>query len=198
MIHPDTELRYINQVIGYGVFATKLIPKGTIVWVWDNFDQTFTQEEIDQLYPHYRSIIDRYAYIEHDGQCVLCWDHARFVNHSCEANCFAAGFGFNFEVTVQDIYPNEELTNDYGILNRQYDFPCLCGSKNCRKLIKRNDIKKLYPIWDKKVQDSFFFIPSLPQPLWNLVKEKEEVATVLKNPPMLPSTLKYHYSIEII
>ncbi|HLB33455.1 MAG: hypothetical protein A3F67_07285 [Verrucomicrobia bacterium RIFCSPHIGHO2_12_FULL_41_10] len=193
MIHPDTELRYINNVIGYGVFATKLIPKGTITWVLDHFDQTFTQEEIDQLDPHYRSIIDWYAYIEHDGQHVLCWDHTRFVNHSCKANCFAAGF--NFEIAVQDIFPNEELTNDYGILNRQYDFPCACGAENCRKILKRNDIKKLYPIWDKKVQEAFSFIPSLPQPLWNLVKEKEEMATVLKKPP---STLKYFYSTEKI
>ena len=28
MIHPDTELRYINEVFGYGVFATSFIPKG--------------------------------------------------------------------------------------------------------------------------------------------------------------------------
>ena len=30
MIHPDTELRFINNVVGYGVVAKKLIPKGTI------------------------------------------------------------------------------------------------------------------------------------------------------------------------
>ena len=32
MIHPDTELRFISPEIGFGVFATKLIPQGTITW----------------------------------------------------------------------------------------------------------------------------------------------------------------------
>lgn len=29
MIHPDTEVRFISNEIGYGVVATKFIPKGT-------------------------------------------------------------------------------------------------------------------------------------------------------------------------
>ncbi|MHC5084588.1 MAG: SET domain-containing protein, partial [Planctomycetota bacterium] len=33
MIHPDTELRKVNETIGYGVFATRHIPKGTILYV---------------------------------------------------------------------------------------------------------------------------------------------------------------------
>jgi len=36
MIHPDTEVRFINDEIGYGVVAKKLIPKGTITWVQDD------------------------------------------------------------------------------------------------------------------------------------------------------------------
>ena len=39
MIHPDTELRYVNDAIGYGVFATRHIPCGTITWVRDHLDQ---------------------------------------------------------------------------------------------------------------------------------------------------------------
>lgn len=30
VIHPDTELRFVNPDIGYGVFATRFIPKGSI------------------------------------------------------------------------------------------------------------------------------------------------------------------------
>ena len=33
MIHPDTELRFISDEVGYGVFATALIGRGTITWV---------------------------------------------------------------------------------------------------------------------------------------------------------------------
>lgn len=36
MIHPDTEVRFINPEKGYGLVATKFIPKGTITWVQDD------------------------------------------------------------------------------------------------------------------------------------------------------------------
>jgi hypothetical protein len=38
LIHPDSELRFINPVMGYGLFATKTIPKGTVTWVGDPLD----------------------------------------------------------------------------------------------------------------------------------------------------------------
>jgi hypothetical protein len=31
MIHPDTELRRVNDLIGYCVFAIRPIPRGTII-----------------------------------------------------------------------------------------------------------------------------------------------------------------------
>jgi hypothetical protein len=39
MMFPHTKLRYINDQIGFGVFATKFIPKGTITWALDELDQ---------------------------------------------------------------------------------------------------------------------------------------------------------------
>ena len=38
MIHPNTELRFINPVVGYGVFATDFIPEGTITYVKDSLE----------------------------------------------------------------------------------------------------------------------------------------------------------------
>ena len=35
MIHPSTEIRYIDDVVGLGVFATTRLAKGTITYVWD-------------------------------------------------------------------------------------------------------------------------------------------------------------------
>jgi hypothetical protein len=49
MLHPDTQLRYLNAEVGYGVFATAAIPRGTIVWVRDCLDQEFTREQLSQL-----------------------------------------------------------------------------------------------------------------------------------------------------
>jgi hypothetical protein len=39
MIHPDSELRFVSPSIGYGLFATRLIPRGTFTWVRDDLDQ---------------------------------------------------------------------------------------------------------------------------------------------------------------
>lgn len=33
MLHPHTEIRYISEAMGLGVFATRPIPKGTLLWV---------------------------------------------------------------------------------------------------------------------------------------------------------------------
>ncbi len=45
MIHPHTEIKFINKEVGYGVVATDFIPKGTITWVLDKLDREFTQNE---------------------------------------------------------------------------------------------------------------------------------------------------------
>lgn len=38
MIHPNTELKFISNQVGYGVVATSFIPAGTITWVLDKLD----------------------------------------------------------------------------------------------------------------------------------------------------------------
>src|SRR5688500_15559302 len=106
MLHPHTELRHVNDQIGYGVFATKLIPKGTITWVRDDLDQTFHPREIDGFSREYQDILEKYTFIDRTGDSVLCWDLARYINHSCNANCLGAGY--EFEVAIRDIHPGEE------------------------------------------------------------------------------------------
>ena len=61
MIHPDTELQFINNDIGHGVVATKFIPAGTITWVLDKLDRTFTKEEFLQMETLYQEILDTKA-----------------------------------------------------------------------------------------------------------------------------------------
>ena len=109
MIHPQTELKFINEKIGIGVVATEFIPKGTITWAFDPLDKVFMSEEVHEMKSLFRNFIDKYAYRDHLGNYVLCWDHARFVNHSYHSNCISTAY--NFEIAVRDIYPGEELTN---------------------------------------------------------------------------------------
>lgn len=174
MFHPHTELRFVSESIGLGVFATQLIPKGTITWALDALDQVFPPTALDSMSPMLRGVMDKYSFTDRRGKLILCWDHARFVNHSCEANCLSPG-GFDFEIAVRDIHAGEELTDDYGTLNIDHGFECLCGSKGCRGRIMPDDAVRMADTWDGLIQGAVSRIGSVKQPLWELVKDPEEV-----------------------
>src|SRR4051812_43573751 len=61
MIHPDTELRFISPEKGYGVVATKLIPKGAITWAFDALDHKYTDAQVARMEPPYQAILDKYC-----------------------------------------------------------------------------------------------------------------------------------------
>jgi hypothetical protein len=185
MIHPFTELRHVNCVIGHGVFATQFIPKGTVTWVGDELDTRFTAAQVAALNPLYHETIEKYTFTDGRGTLVLCWDHARYMNHSCDANCLSAGY--EFEIAVRDIAPGEELTDDYGTLNLSEPFACACGSASCRKEVLPSDLENYAEAWDELVQGAFKYIARVPQPLWPLLKEKAEVELALANPKNLRS-----------
>jgi hypothetical protein len=84
MIHPHTELRFISDAIGYGVFATRPIPRGTVGWTLCLFDRIFTPAEAATLPRAYQQVLAKYGYIDAAGDYVLCWDAGRYVNHGCE------------------------------------------------------------------------------------------------------------------
>jgi uncharacterized protein len=169
MTHPDTELRYVNDVIGYGVFATRHIPRGTITWVRDDLDQAFSAAQILGMHEPYQHILSRYGYIDRQGSTILCWDHARFMNHSCEASCLSAGY--DFEVAVRDLEPGDELTDDYGMLNLESSFTCACSRPQCRGLIQPDDSARNSDRWDEMLRAAFPAIRQVAQPLWPFVKE---------------------------
>ncbi|HYR83247.1 MAG TPA: SET domain-containing protein-lysine N-methyltransferase [Terriglobia bacterium] len=177
-------------MIGYGVVATRLIPRGTITWVADGLDHVFTTAQIEDIAPMLRPLVEKYSWTNGKGQSILCWDHARFINHSCEASCLSAGF--DFEIAVRDIFPGEELTDDYGTLNLSEPFQCLCDSPQCRDVVRPDDFLKYGAEWDRIVSAAFPLIRTLEQPLWLLVAEKPEVEKVLSGAAPLPSCM-VHY-----
>jgi uncharacterized protein len=184
MLLPDVELRYVDDTIGYGTFATRFIPKGTITWVRDPLDQTFSQALVDRMTPLQRSILDKYSFQDARGDWVLCWDHARFLNHSCRANCLSPGF--EFEIAVRDILPGEEITDDYGMLYTD-PFTCHCRQKGCRGTVHQDDLLTYGDVWDEVLRAAFPAVGHVKQPLWDLVTEKDEVAAVLAGRAELPS-----------
>ncbi|EKD81791.1 MAG: hypothetical protein ACD_39C01639G0003 [uncultured bacterium] len=191
MIHPDTELTYINPVIGHGLVATRTIPKGTITWARDPLDIVFEPDAYNTINGRRKEFLYKYCFIDGEGQRILCWDHGRFVNHSCQPTCIAPGF--EFEVAVRDILPGEQLTCDYALLNIDEDFECSCGAPDCRKVIHPADPEIHHKEWDAQVRNVFSHIDKLPQPLWEFVIEKNEIKAAISNPSTIPSCLKHYY-----
>lgn len=163
MIHPSSELRFISAEIGYGVFATEFIPRGTFLWVLDAFDRILSAAEREALPPLLRQQVDRYAYQAADGDFVFCWDFGRYMNHSCAPA--SRGIGDAFEIAVRDIQPGEELTCEYGTLNLIQPMACYCGALSCRGEIRRDDAERYYERWDAEARAAFALAAKVSQPL---------------------------------
>jgi len=167
MIHPDTELKLINPHIGYGVFATAFMPKGTIVYIKDPFDIEVAPEQYDALDDLLRSQVERYSYIDERGMRILSWDMAKFVNHRCDCNTMSTGYGF--EIAIKDIQAGDEITDEYGLFNMGADMPLSCGCAQCRGLLRPDDIDTYYPVWDEVTRSAVDRVHAVSQPLWSLL-----------------------------
>ena len=168
MIHPHTEIRYIDDVVGYGVVATRFIPKGTITWSLDQLDRSFSKEQLQSLDPVYKDILETYTYRNNKGDYVLCWDYVRFVNHSFNSNCLTTAY--EFELAIRDIHPGEQLTDDYGYLNISEPFRAAPEGTR-RKVVYPNDLEKYYKVWDKKLIQVFPLVTKVDQPLRKVIHE---------------------------
>lgn len=179
MIHPHTELKLINNVIGYGIVATKLIPCGTITWTLCDFDQSliFAAEEVNAMDEDYKAIVEHYGYINDTGKYVLCWDFARYMNHSCFYNTLPID-NFN-EIAIRDIKPGEQITCDYSFLYYPTTMSCFCGEDNCRKEIKRRSHLYFQADEKKLVEAALTYFDKVEQPLYKFMKNKELSSTLI-------------------
>ncbi|MBN6185526.1 SET domain-containing protein [Aneurinibacillus sp. BA2021] len=168
MMHPDTELRYIDDQIGYGVFATAFIPKGTIVWALDPLDQILEEEQVRQMIAPMKKQVEKYSYRNQHGQYVLCWDLGRYINHSFHANCI--GTAYDLELAARDIFPGEQVTDDYGTLNVDAPFYCLPEPHASRQIVMPDDLLTFYREWDELAHEACKRFADVPQPLAPLVK----------------------------
>jgi len=194
MIHPHTELKYISPEIGYGVIATRLIPKGTITWASDQLDQVFTPHEVAAMEDVYKDILYKYTYRDSKGNLILCWDHSRFVNHSFNSNCITTAY--SLEVAVRDIQPGEELTDDYGYLNCLEPFACLPEPNTSRTHVMPDDLLHFYKDWDTKVLSAFLHFNKVPQPLAFLIEPqyRKKVHSVAAGFEQMDSILNCYFS----
>lgn len=192
MMHPDTEVRFINDIIGYGVVAKKFIPRGTITWVQDDLDQVLTQKEVAKMPSRVQDQVEKYSFRNNKGELVLCWDLAKYVNHSFSANCLSSAY--DFEVAVRDIQPGEQLTDDYGYLNITEPFKAVDEGTG-RDTVYPDDLLKYHKKWDRQLQEAFKNFEDVEQPLIDLVAPAvlEKIRSSLVNNKPLDSILKLYY-----
>ncbi len=197
MIHPKTELRFINNEVGYGVVATEFISAGTITWVQDKLDRVFSPFEFQSFEPIYQEILDKYTFRNNKGNFVLCWDNGRYVNHSFNSNCLTTAY--DFEIAIRDILPGHQLTDDYGYLNITQPFRGIEEGTR-RKIVYPDDLQKYYKTWDKKLLKVFPFIVKLEQPLKSLIPETlwHEITLVASGEKEMKSIINNYYQNEAV
>jgi uncharacterized protein len=169
MIHPKTELRFINDQVGYGVFAIEDIPEGTIVYVKDSLELVITPTDYLIHSEEMKNVIEKYSYIDPEGNRIISWDFAKYVNHCCNCNTISTGYGF--EIAIREIKKGEQITDEYGLFNLTQPMEVSCGLENCRKIIKPDDFDNYYKDWDEKIRKSISKLFEVEQPLMPFVDE---------------------------
>lgn len=193
MIHPDTELRFISEAVGYGVVAKKFIPQGTITWVQDDLDRVFTPSDIARISPAMQEYLETYCFTNAQGNKILCWDNAKYVNHSFRPSCMSTAY--DFEIAIRDIHPGEELTDDYGYLNVSEPFEVVDEGTE-RKIVYPDDLLKYHQEYDRAIQTNLSRIASVGQPLQKFIPSNiwEEFQRVMEGKSELKSLLTCYYN----
>ncbi len=195
MIHPDVALKHISDEIGYGIFANKFIPKGTITYVQDSLEIEIPSEDVEKHSKDMQDVIEKYSFIDERGYRIISWDVAKYVNHCCQCNSMSTGYGF--EIAITDIYPGDQITDEYGIFNMQHEMPLCCDKEGCRKVVKPQDFDQYYPVWDKKIISALDALREVPQPLIHLMEyeDKEALDSYFVDVQNYKSvyTLKFHH-----
>lgn len=174
MMHPHTRLGFVSEEIGFGVFATQSIPKGTVVWVLDELDRQLDKSEIDALTKIQQQRIWKYvfrdtAFIDSNNKYILASDIDQFMNHSNEANCVTTPYEVLF--AAKDIYPGEELTDDYRWCGVDYDFEYISEDGRSKK-VKADDIFDCHKKLQRKAEEAIQHFDRVEQPLKPLIKKK--------------------------
>lgn len=194
MIHPKTELKYISDQVGYGVFASEDITEGTIVYVKDSLELVISPSEFLLHTSEMKEVIEKYSYIDEHGNRIISWDFAKYVNHCCNCNTMSTGYGF--EIAIRDIKKGEQITDEYGIFNIEEEMDLVCSEQCCRKKLTPADFDNHYQEWDTKIKKSIPKLFEVDQPLIPFVDEltKKDLAALKKDFKKYKSvySLKFH------
>jgi SET domain-containing protein len=131
-----------SRVHGKGVFALRPIARGERIIEYTG--EIISWKEAQRRHPHDPAQPNHTFYFHLDDRHVIDALHggnsSRWINHSCDPNCETdEEDGRIFITALRDIAPGEELNYDYGLVIDEpltkalkAEYPCWCGSANCR------------------------------------------------------------------
>ena len=111
--HKDTSIRFVNNVVNYGLYADKPILKGVMIGEYVGMVHATSIE------PNQYSLF----YLTQDGNHQIdareYGNSTRFINHASDPNCeyvhvLIDGLNHALCVTKRDIHANEQITVSYG------------------------------------------------------------------------------------
>ena len=123
----EYEIKLVSADMGNGIFSKQFVPKGALIWKYDNSPggnvKSYSGYEETRKRLQELSVEDQNFFISHvylfDNVVNEIIDDGKFWNHSENPN---SGFGpsdYNSSFATRDIYPGDELVDDYGI----YEYP---------------------------------------------------------------------------
>lgn len=115
-----------SPIHGLGVFADEDITEGQHVWRFTHgYDLELTIDQFESLPEHVREFVAHYGYLDfHLNHYLLCFDHARFINHSNHPNICTDHTvdPHGIDIAVRPIKTGEEITTDYRLFERNSSF----------------------------------------------------------------------------
>lgn len=118
----------VSETAGRGVFATRAIPRGTVLCQCTGSLRTTAELRPDM----YAMMVGEDLWLTSPGENV-----DDYFNHSCEPN---VGFptGEAAFIALRDITAGEELCWDYStsMTEAGWAMPCMCGTPTCRGTIR--------------------------------------------------------------
>ncbi|VUZ51468.1 unnamed protein product [Hymenolepis diminuta] len=131
-----------SRIQGFGMFAAQDLEPNTIVieYIGELIRPVLADRREKEYEARNRGIYMFRLEADTVIDATMCGGPARYINHSCEPNCFAKYVHFDNEghiviITKRKVEKGEELTYDYlfDFEDQTSRIPCLCGAVNCRK-----------------------------------------------------------------
>lgn len=122
-----------SAIQGKGLFCNETIQAGELIFISKGIktlNRSISIEDAQITHKHAISIDEKIIH------CPLPQDPLRFINHSCNPNCYVSDETKFYSKKI--IYPGQEITIDYSFVDADiyWRMPnCKCGDIACRKLI---------------------------------------------------------------